>query len=543
MPEAPRRELTFVLLATLLCLVPFVGKPFNIDEPLFIWVAKHLQANPFDFYGFTINWYGTESGAAEVIKNPPLASYYLALAGGLFGWSETALHLAFLVPALAAAVGTYFLAREMSQLPVIATLFSLFTPVFVVSGATVMCDTMMVAFYVWAVHLWIRGLACDSRGKLVGASLLAALCALTKYFGMSLIPLLFAYTIIKKRGKGKELLFLLIPLLILAGYQWWTARLYGRGLLFDAAAYAGAARGNGGRAPLLSGFVEGLSFAGGCFLPLLLLLPRIWGKRVLLAFAAAVPVLALIFSQLPVPRHPDVLPWGYYLQLGLYVATGFLLLALALRDLRTERDEEALLLFLWIVGTFLFAAVINWTVNGRSILPMAPAVGILLARALGKSAMGGEETAVLRSKAVVVWCVLAFSVSMAVAWSDFVLADTARTAAQVVTRNFKRSGTSFLYQGHWGFQYYMDLLGAEAWDGRKDYKKPVVMTVPVNNTNTSARIMSQGELMQVLELPTVRYLSTTNPGLRASFYSSLRGPLPFAFGPAMDERYYVLLFR
>ena len=95
-----------LIAATLLCLVPFIGKPFNIDEPLFIWVARHIQSHPLDFYGFGINWYGTEMSAAEIIKNPPLASYYIAMAGYALGLDEVSLHLAFLLPALAALTGT-----------------------------------------------------------------------------------------------------------------------------------------------------------------------------------------------------------------------------------------------------------------------------------------------------------------------------------------------------------------------------------------------------------------------------------------------------
>ena len=56
---------------TLLCILPFIGKAFNFDDPLFIWTAKQINIHPFDFYGYRINWYGSEMSAAEIIKNPP----------------------------------------------------------------------------------------------------------------------------------------------------------------------------------------------------------------------------------------------------------------------------------------------------------------------------------------------------------------------------------------------------------------------------------------------------------------------------------------
>ena len=64
----PQIVLVVVLLAIFL---PFVNKPFNIDDPLFIWVAKHIQHNPFDFNGFDVNWYRSVQPMALVTKNPP----------------------------------------------------------------------------------------------------------------------------------------------------------------------------------------------------------------------------------------------------------------------------------------------------------------------------------------------------------------------------------------------------------------------------------------------------------------------------------------
>src|ERR1700691_4071250 len=89
-------------LLVLVCLAPFIGKPFNIDDPLFLWTARQIQSHPFDPYGFNVNWYGWESPMWEVTKNPPLAGYYLALSAANLGWSECALHLALLLPAVAA---------------------------------------------------------------------------------------------------------------------------------------------------------------------------------------------------------------------------------------------------------------------------------------------------------------------------------------------------------------------------------------------------------------------------------------------------------
>ena len=136
------------------CLTPFVNKAFTIDDPLFLWAAQHIQHHPADPYGFEVNWYVSPMRMADVTKNPPLACYALALAASLFGWSEHALHLIFLLPAAGMAWGTYRLAEDLSGRPLLATLTAVLTPVFLVSSTNVMCDTMMVCFWVWAVVCW-----------------------------------------------------------------------------------------------------------------------------------------------------------------------------------------------------------------------------------------------------------------------------------------------------------------------------------------------------------------------------------------------------
>src|SRR5262249_15286475 len=128
-------------------------------------------------------------------KNPPLASYYLAIAGGIFGWSELALHLAMLVPAIAVALGTFYLARELGANAWFSALATVLTPAFLVSSTSVMCDTLMLSFWMWAVFCWVRGLRTSNHSLLLIASVLVALATLTKYFGAALIPLLFAFAL------------------------------------------------------------------------------------------------------------------------------------------------------------------------------------------------------------------------------------------------------------------------------------------------------------------------------------------------------------
>ena len=201
----------FLVALITICYFPFINRAFHIDDPLFIWAAKHIQSNPSDPYAFNVNWYGVEMPMWFVTKNPPLASYYIALVASFFGWSEAVLHCAFLFPALAVAIGMYLLAQKYCKRPLIATLAGVLTPVYFVSSLTIMSDLMMLAFWLFAVYFWTKGIENGNNVSLIFAVLMISLAALTKYFGMTLVPLLILYTIFKKRSVGWWLLYFLIP--------------------------------------------------------------------------------------------------------------------------------------------------------------------------------------------------------------------------------------------------------------------------------------------------------------------------------------------
>src|SRR5262249_7126891 len=149
---------------------------------------------------------------------------------------------------------------------------------FLVSGTTVMCDMLMLALWVFAIIFWLEGTDSGKHWQLAASALLVAACALTKYFGVALFPLLLSYSLLKKRRLDFSLAYLSIPVVLLALYQYWTRGLYGRGLLSDAVQYA-SLHNRGHELPLIAKTLVGLAFAGGCFLPALFFAPFLWSRR------------------------------------------------------------------------------------------------------------------------------------------------------------------------------------------------------------------------------------------------------------------------
>jgi 4-amino-4-deoxy-L-arabinose transferase-like glycosyltransferase len=500
-----------------------------MDDPLFLWSAQQIVHHPSDPYGFELVWYFIRMPMWAVTKNPPLACYYAALIGGIAGWSERAMHFAFLLPALALILGTYQLARHFTRQPLLAAAITLVAPVVMVSATSVMCDTMMLALWIWAAILWIKGLDPPKPLYLFSSALLISACALTKYYGISLIPLFLAYSLFRRGRIEARLWYLLIPIAALIQYQLWTIHLYGRSLLSAAVSYT--VNESTAQSSLFAQLLLGLSFTGGCTLPALFFAPLLWSWKKWIA-PAAIAVLAALFYCLGwihiasdfALAHPAEVS----LQLALFVLSGLFVLIFAITDLWQHRDADSLFLALWVLGTFVFATLINWTVNARSVFPFVPAVGILIARRLEAVSLSRARLAIL----LAVCCVL----SLWITSGDAAFANSARQAADMIHDKTAGQPDTVWFAGHWGFQYYMQQHGAQPYDQKTNLSRPgEILIMPDNNSNLFE--LPNLVIVDAIEIPMRRWVTTSRGTSGAGFYSSVWGPLPFSFGPVPAEHY------
>jgi 4-amino-4-deoxy-L-arabinose transferase-like glycosyltransferase len=534
-PTSRLHPLFLLILAGAALLLPFLGKPFHIDDPLFVWAGQHIRQDPSDPYGFPVTWGVTEIPMAQETENPPLACYYLAAAGTIAGWSEPALHLAFLVPALALLWGTYRLAEMLCSRPLLAGLLTLACPVVLVSATSVMCDTLMLSFWVWSVVFWLRGLRQVRPGLLLVAAALAALASLTKFYGVCLVPLLASYALVRRTPWRHWVPSLALVVLVLVGYELLTRRLYGQGHLAQALAFTSRRTRREGRGFTLSSVLTGLSFTGACVAPLVFAAPWLAGRRLLLLLAGLVLVLIPIYAvawNFPASVEQR---WLLAIQGAFWPVVGLGVLTLALAELRGRRDAESLLLVLWVLGTFVFAAFLNWTINGRSILPMAPAVAFLVARRLDTQ-FGPATGATLRPLTLAL--VPSFALAVLVAWADYRHAVSARQAAEHFANTERSPSSTLWFVGHWGFQFYMQQHGASPWDfERSQAERGDFLLVPSNNyPNLSEPPAASLRLVERYEVATP-WLALQNPAALAGFFASTWGPLPFGFYPVPPEHY------
>jgi hypothetical protein len=363
------------------------------------------------------------------------------------------------------------------------------------------------------------------------AGMLAGLSVLTKYSALPLLPLLPILGLFRKRNLGWWLLWLAVPLLLIELYQFGTGKLYGQGLISAAADYAAQTR-FGVAGSWANKTVIGLAYAGGCLLPVLFFACRLWTNRELLIGGGL--AVAAAFAALWATGVGSQFDWGFRLQMGLMVLAGIHLLLLAAAELWRQPGAISLLLALWLGSGMAFATVLNWTVSARSFLPLIPAAAILVVRGLTRRVSATE-------KPIVFFWPLAFSATISVlaAAADYSLASSARTAACQLAAEYQSPTNKLWFQGHCGFQFYLEKSGAFPVDFSRSVLAPgEIMIVPSNNSNLVTPNASDVENIAMLEFPACSWLSTVNAVTGAGFYGA-GGFLPFVFGPVPVETYFV----
>ncbi len=405
---------------------------------------------------------------------------------------------------------------------------------------------MMLAFWMWAVVLWMEGFEAKRPAWLISAVVLVALAELTKYFGVALIPLLAAYSFQRERRWGKWAWYLLFPFAVLAGFELWSKLQYGHGLVSGASSFARSYRAHE-KASRMAKLLEALSFTGGCVLPGFIFAPFLWSRWKIL-LGGALSILggvalsrgwrSLGFGLVPRDFHRH---WMLVaVELALFIAGGISVAGLGLAAVRQAGDPERLILMLWLGGTFVFTAWVNWIANARSVLPLIPAAAILLVQRLESRPLASWRTfRPILGVGLGAAAVVAFWVGMA----DERLANASRRAAQIVSQETAGESATIWLGGHSGFQYYMQLAGAKPIDLiQPELKAGDFVALPENSVRLFDIRKEVVASRDRIVVPVDARVTTASADLGAGFYSDY-GPLPYVFGPVPPERCYLLRLK
>lgn len=525
-----------MLIATAVILLPFVDKAFHIDDPVFLRIGEEILVRPFKPYSFTYSWSGVPGPMWLQSNHPPLFSYYLAAVAATVGLSEIAVHLACLPFAIGCAWFMHKLAGRFCNSPTLATVLSIISPAFLVSSTTVMADVPMLFFWLWAVWATVQAADQSRPMRLWLAAFAGSAAAMTKYFGIAIVPLLLVYWYARKRHNtvarpgrvSLHVLALWSPVFVLGAWGFYSFVEYGKFHPLGAAGTAVEAK------TLLTHAQYGwhtIGFVGGSTiwpLGLLVLFPRFhrlarWGLAVLMPIAMVVRVWQLNWFRLEIwTAHPLYATLDSTFYAAMFVA-GTLAIAVSIRELRNWQDPDSLLIGAWIFGTLFFAGFLNWTVNARVILPAVFPMALAAIRWLESAPETQIDLRFLK------WAIVpTAALSLLASTADYWYADSVRSYARSDLRDLIQSGKPVFFGGHWGLQWYAEREGAKHVESSEralvdgDY-----MVYQADNVNiyppVAANLVAERTYASRVHAHTV-----LNP-LGAGFYACVRTGLPFVF--------------
>ena len=529
-----------VVIVIFLVVLPFINKPFHIDDWVFVTGAEYFYNNPQNPLAGTIGFFGQDV-PLYLVTHPPFLFLYIFLVKALFtNLNEPLLRLFYLPFSLLAGFSFFMLAKRFvirdnskkdSAGPLYATLLFVFTPAFMVMSHSLMSDVPMLALFLAALTAYIYGIDRNNPRQIFLASVLFALTVICSYQGVFLFFLLFLYTLLRKIRLTTFLKVSLLPFLCLIIWQVYVWNSAG---CFHLLA---AIRWTSGHHNVLFSITRALdkltavlTVVGSAVFPLGLiyfLKPLKHKRRFLMLVGLTLYVLATRVSGYAAVQKLTFAVFFYSgILLSWRIAALFLNIASSrrisfLQQLRDDSDRS--FLCLWYVGFIVFVILFLPQGVSRYLLPLMFPLIVLILRML--------NTRIALGIILLFTLVTGFMVSSA----DYRHAQINKDIAEYVDSKFADRDICFF--GEFGFRYYMEKKGYKYLFSRDERLKPD--EIVVESPGYLKGIMSAGlkdnlVLLDKVDYSSDSFLVTMSKPQRTDFYSGSNGYgfLPYSFvGP------------
>ena len=459
---------------TLLSSIPFLAKPFHIDEPFFLAPIPQILRDPLHPLSFTLNWLGKTQAGPDIFNHSILTSYILAATSALTGGSELGMRLACLPFDLVAACALYWLAARFLKRPLRPVLLILAGPAWFLSMPLLMAEKWIMCCALLSACALLKSL--DEKKTSfywLSAVLISLAITLKSTAACLLLPLVVVQW---RRGFAPARLtaYVLAGLALPALDAFWLEPWRLRDTLemtshVDRSALATVHR---LRSLLVFPAACGLVVAAWPFMRSSVSAPR---RRWTLFGALAAAALAFCpFLDMP-GREVYLLDRA----LGFFFAFAALFSFVKLLEPASRRLPGWPLWISWLAAG-LAASWANYFISARSILILLPAL-ILACAERWEAEMDARALNVFYGGA---FCgILILSLALARVDADF--AGAQRSVARMMKLDVDR-GVKVWFTGHWGLQYYMERAGGVALDagagGWGAVKAGDLVVVPLNNT-------------------------------------------------------------
>jgi hypothetical protein len=497
-----------IVLASLL-LLPFLNKPFTIDDPLFLRAAEHALVDPLHPADFEQVWNAGDRLLLSQFWLGGTLPAYLLVPVALFGAREWIAHLYQWLWLCAFLLGTVSVARRFGcdrrQANVVGLLVGS-NPVTLAMAATCMPDIMAAAFGIWGLDrtLAFREARRASAGTAVGALLAAAaLCRANA----AVLLLVAAILLFPSEWKRAWTCFWPVALAaVLAGV--WLLVQRGPGMAVQSLTGLRNVPRN------LVGFLSFQALTGPLLAYWLLSAGWRFAGIAVLVMAAGIGLSFAPSANLAQYALPAALGLCFVLACWLMV-----------RDLRNVTP-----LIVWL-GAGL-PALPYVQMAAKYVLPGVPAAALLIVLHAARARQPHYPLTIALLVAI------GWIAGAAVVVGDATLAGSQRAAVEQHIAPAIASGRTVWAGGQWAFLGYAERAGAKPLANTPPWPQPgdQVLISRLSYFGHFDRIPLARELVAVFP-DRLCGLFVLNRRLSAGFYSSRFGFLPFAIGCGEIDRY------
>jgi hypothetical protein len=512
-----------------ICLVPYLGKAYLIDDPLFMLTARQIIRDPLHPLAFEICW-GENCGIAAKLASGTILGAYFLVPSVALGGSEWLTHLFQLVALCAAILFTVRLASRFGLDRVGsagAGLLLVSSPPVMPMANTAMPDVLAMSLGVIGIE---RLLAWTKSGKLwqgIASGIALGLAACARLH----LLLLLAVAAILIRDDGQllswqswlripkrrwiPLLIAPLPLILLAAVSREPGSRWG----FEPNPMFMSLR---NIQPNAHSFVVYWVVAMPFAIPWLALRFKNFRMKALwLAPLAIIAIRSILLRQ----------PWHIFLVLVAY-ATGAMALAHVLLEGLRKRSRNQIALASWLLIALPILAYTHLPV--KYLVASAPAAAILITQSLRQDS---RRLTFLLFSALLVICV---GYACLMLHADAVFAEMSRTAtAQLISPRVER-GARVWFSGQWGFYWYGTKAGAVLAEPQRPGPLPGDYLV-VGELDGGILSLKRFPRRKLVETKVFAYRGwrTMSPKDGAGLYSNAFGWLPLAWGSGQVDRYEV----
>jgi len=522
------RDVALLFLVVLAVTLPFIDKPFHIDDDVYLKGADQILREPFHPLSGTQRIFGQDMPAYQLTQHPPLVSYVIAAVIALTGAArERSLHLAFLVFPLLAAAAAYRLAARFCDAPFAAAVLFVTMPAFIVSSHSVMTDVPFLAFALLSMTFFVSGVEARSGRDLAFAAVALVAAGFTQYRGLLLVPLFAYFDWARTRSvgsAGRVAAPLGITLSAWCLWNWMDI-----GVVHAVAAGSWIEFGPG---RLLKDGAAYITLLGGCTIfPLAWGLPGSGRRWWAWPGAGAAVAVGLMFS--------TPLDGAQTMAAACFATSGCIALAYGLGPIATnkrvprgdsnEEVDDARFLSLVFAVTLGSQFALNLFASGRSLLLALPFLSILWVRQARRD----------WRLPLTVFLTGLLGTTLAVA--DMQFAQAHRELALRLDRGGDSSTTWFT--GEWGFRRYMEqreFLPVRSDGSGVETGDWLIVPDQASPAELDPTLVRRLELRDTVDgLASPLHLMSFEH--KAGFYSNFWGPLPYWWGDGPLER--VRVFR